>query len=63
VGVSEDVIKKGLKSIDIIKPIAEIISGKGGGPPHLATAGGKDASQLPNALTRAKELVSEKLRS
>lgn len=63
VGVSEDVINKGLKSIDIIKPIAEIINGKGGGPPHLATAGGKDASQLSNALTRAKELVREKLRS
>ncbi len=61
VGVSEDVIKRGVKSMDIIKPIAEIINGKGGGPPHLATAGGKDASKLGEAMKKAKELATEKL--
>jgi alanyl-tRNA synthetase len=56
VGVSEDLTKKGIKSNDVIKPVAEIIGGKGGGPPHLATAGGKDASKLPDALAKAVEL-------
>jgi len=56
VGVSEDLVKKGIKSNDVIKPIAELIGGKGGGPPHLATAGGKDANQLPEALKKAIEL-------
>ena len=56
VGVSEDLIKKGIKSNDLIKPVAEIVGGKGGGPPHLATAGGKDAGKLAEALTKAAEL-------
>jgi alanyl-tRNA synthetase len=55
VGVSEDLVKRGIKSNDIIKPVAEVIGGKGGGPPHLATAGGKDASKLSEALTKAVE--------
>ena len=55
VGVSEDLIKKGIKSNDLIKPIAEIIGGKGGGPPHLATAGGKEGVKLSEALARAVE--------
>ncbi len=56
VGVSEDLVKKGIKSNDVIKPVAEVIGGKGGGPPHLATAGGKDASKLPEVLAKAVEL-------
>ena len=56
VGVSDDLVKKGIKSNDVIKPVAEVIGGKGGGPPHLATAGGKDANKLPEALAKAVEL-------
>jgi len=56
VGVSEDLIKRGIKSNDVIKPVAEVVGGKGGGPPHLATAGGKDAAQLSAALAKAVEL-------
>jgi alanyl-tRNA synthetase len=58
VGVSEDLIKKGIKSNDVIKPVAELIDGKGGGPPHLATAGGKDGNNLANALAKAVELAT-----
>ncbi|MBO0699424.1 MAG: alanine--tRNA ligase [Zavarzinella sp.] len=56
VGVSEDLIKKGIKSNDVIRPVGEVIGGKGGGPPHLATGQGKDAGKLPEALTKAVEL-------
>lgn len=56
VGVSEDLVKRGIKSNDVIKPAAEVIGGKGGGPPHLATAGGKDGNKLSEALSRAVEL-------
>jgi alanyl-tRNA synthetase len=58
VGVSEDLVKRGVKSNDVIKPVAEVIGGKGGGPPHLATAGGKDGNKLSDALARAVELGS-----
>jgi alanyl-tRNA synthetase len=61
VGVSEDLVKKGIKSNDVIKPVAEVIGGKGGGPPHLATAGGKDAGKLGEALARAVELGQQLL--
>jgi alanyl-tRNA synthetase len=56
VGVSDDLVKKGIKSNDVIKPVAEVIGGKGGGPPHLATAGGKDGNRLSDALAKAVEL-------
>jgi alanyl-tRNA synthetase len=61
VGVAADVIKKGIKSNDIIKPVAEVIGGKGGGPPHLATAGGKEANKLSEALSKAVQLGSDLL--
>jgi alanyl-tRNA synthetase len=61
VGVSDDLVKKGIKSNDVIKPVAEVVGGKGGGPPHLATAGGKDANKLSEALTRSVQLGTELL--
>jgi alanyl-tRNA synthetase len=61
VGVSEDLIKRGIKSNDVVKPVAEVIGGKGGGPPHLATAGGKDGNKLSDALAKAVELGSSLL--
>jgi alanyl-tRNA synthetase len=60
VGVTEDLIKRGMKAGDIIKPIAEAAGGKGGGPPTMAQAGIKDASKLPAALAKAME-AGEKL--
>jgi alanyl-tRNA synthetase len=56
VGVSEDLTKKNIKSNDLIRPVGEVIGGKGGGPPHLATGQGKDGNKLPEALAKAVEL-------
>jgi len=58
---SADLVKKGVKAGDIVKTIAEIVGGKGGGKPDLAQAGGKDASKLPDALKRAAEIGTELL--
>jgi alanyl-tRNA synthetase len=41
----------------IIQAIAPIVGGKGGGRPDNARGGGKDASRLDEALTKAAELV------
>jgi alanyl-tRNA synthetase len=41
----------------IIQQIAPIVSGKGGGKPDNARGGGKDASKLDEALTKAKSLL------
>jgi alanyl-tRNA synthetase len=60
-GVTDDLIKKGVKAGDIVKEIAPIVGGGGGGRPNMAQAGGKDASKLNEALEKAKALIAEKL--
>ena len=49
-GMTDDLIKKGLKAGDIIKTIAPIIDGGGGGRPQMAQAGGKNQkkSKMPS---------------
>ena len=42
----------------IIQTIAPIVGGKGGGKPDNARGGGRDASKLDEALTKAKSLLS-----
>jgi len=42
----------------IVKEIAPIVGGKGGGRPDFAQAGGSDASRLPQALERVFELIA-----
>lgn len=59
--VSDDLIKKGLKAGDIVKQIAPIVGGGGGGRPQMAQAGGKDPAKLDEALDKAKKMITEKL--
>jgi alanyl-tRNA synthetase len=61
VGVTDDLIKKGLKAGDIVKDIAPIVGGGGGGRPNMAQAGGKDPAKLDEALARGRELIRKKL--
>ena len=58
VRVSDDLVAKGKKAIDIIKALSPIIEGSGGGKAQSAQAGGKAPQKLPEALTKAKEHVS-----
>ncbi|MCE5185777.1 MAG: alanine--tRNA ligase [Planctomycetaceae bacterium] len=60
-GVTDDLIKKGLSAGDIVKVIAPIVGGGGGGRPQMAQAGGKDASKLDEALEKAREMIAAKL--
>ncbi|MBS9337921.1 alanine--tRNA ligase [Fructobacillus parabroussonetiae] len=50
---------KGIKAGDVVKAIAPIVGGGGGGRPDLAQAGGKDQDQIPAALQKAKELLAQ----
>ncbi|MBS7577638.1 MULTISPECIES: alanine--tRNA ligase [unclassified Enterococcus] len=47
----------GIKAGDLIKSIAPLVGGGGGGRPDLAQAGGKDASGIPAALAKLAELL------
>ena len=60
-GVSDDLIQKGLKAGDIVKEIAPLIGGAGGGRPQMAQAGGKNPQALPQALQKAVEFIKQKL--
>jgi len=62
-GATDDIVKRGLKAGDIVKSIAPIIDGGGGGRPQMAQAGGKDPAKIREALTKASELIKEKLKS
>jgi alanyl-tRNA synthetase len=61
-GVTDDLIKKGLKAGDIVKQIAPIVDGGGGGRPQMAQAGGKNPKKINDALAKAKELIEKNLK-
>ncbi len=60
-GVTDDLIKKGLKAGDIVREIAPIVDGGGGGRPQMAQAGGKNPEKIGDALAKATGLIKEKL--
>ncbi len=56
--VTDDLIKeKKISAGKIVSEIAKIVSGGGGGKPHLATAGGKDISKIDDALKSIEDIV------
>jgi len=59
--VTDDLVKKGLSAADIIKTIAPIIDGGGGGRPQMAQAGGQNPKKINEALTKAAQLIKSKL--
>ena len=59
--VTPDLVKRGVKAGDVVKQVAEVVGGKGGGKPDTAQAGGKEPAKLPDALKKAEELGRELL--
>jgi alanyl-tRNA synthetase len=59
--LTNDLVKKGIKAGDVVKQVAAVVGGSGGGKPDLAQAGGKDASKLPEAMKKAEEMGREVL--
>ncbi len=51
-----------LSAGDVVKEIAPIVGGGGGGRPTMARAGGKAPEKVPDALARARELIAAALR-
>ena len=56
-GMSKEAVAKGLKAGDLVREVAPIVGGRGGGKPEMAQAGGQDAGAIPEALDKAKELL------
>ena len=61
VAVSADLNKRGLDAGKIIREVAGIVGGGGGGRPTFAQGSGKDSSKLADALARANEIISRAL--
>ncbi len=59
VAVSDALVKDGIRAGDLIKPIARIVGGGGGGRPQMAQAGGVDSGKIPHALAAARELIAD----
>jgi alanyl-tRNA synthetase len=59
-GVTDDLIKE-VKAGDIVKAIAPIVDGGGGGKPQMAQAGGKNPAKIDEALAKATELIKTTL--
>ncbi|PWK05951.1 alanine--tRNA ligase [Tumebacillus permanentifrigoris] len=57
VAVTKDLNAKGIQAGKLVKEVASITGGGGGGRPDLAQAGGKDVTKLQEALDKAQELL------
>lgn len=59
---TKDAVGRGAHSGNIVKAVAKICGGGGGGRPDMAQAGAKDASKVDEALAAAKEIVAGMLK-
>jgi alanyl-tRNA synthetase len=60
VGVTPDLTKK-VPAGQVVKQLAPIVGGGGGGRPDFAEAGGKDASKIAEMLAASKDVVEKML--
>ena len=56
-----DALTKGAHAGNLVREVAKLAGGGGGGRPDFATAGAKDLAQLDNALAAAKDLLAAQL--
>ena len=63
VKVAPEYIARGLHAGNLIRQIAQMVGGSGGGRPDFAQAGGKQPEKLADALALTPKLVAEQLRN
>ena len=57
VAAGADAVKAGAHAGNILREVATICGGKGGGRPDSAMGGGKDIDKIPEALAKAEEIL------
>jgi alanyl-tRNA synthetase len=60
--VTQDLVNRGLHAGKLVKAVAGIVGGSGGGKPTMAQAGGRDIAKLGEALAIVDGLVAESLK-
>ncbi len=58
---TDDVISKGAHAGNLVKAIAPVVGGGGGGRPNMAQAGGKNPAGIDDALKKAEEVLAEQV--
>ena len=58
VAAGADAVKAGAHAGNILREVAAICGGKGGGRPDSAMGGGKDVDKIPDALAKAEEILA-----
>jgi alanyl-tRNA synthetase len=61
--ITPDLVERGLTAGEVVKRVARVVGGGGGGRPTLAQAGGRDAERMEEALTLVPQVVADILRS
>jgi alanyl-tRNA synthetase len=59
--VTDDLISRGLRADALIRKVAAVTGGSGGGRPHMAQGGVGDRSKLDDALATAADVVRDLL--
>ena len=62
VTATKDVVDKGVHCGNIVKAIAQVAGGKGGGRPNMAQAGAPDVSKVDDALNYASEVLKSQVK-
>jgi alanyl-tRNA synthetase len=57
--VTQDLVGKGFNAGNIVREVAKVTGGSGGGKPTMAQAGGKDKTKIEEALQSVKKLVAQ----
>jgi len=57
--VTPDLVERGADAVRLVRDMARIVGGGGGGKPTLAQAGGRDPSRLDEALRQVSTLLEE----
>ena len=60
--VSDDAQQRGGHAGNLIREVAKVTGGGGGGRPDFAQAGGRDPSKLNEALAKVRELLEQQLK-
>ncbi|MBP3482129.1 MAG: alanine--tRNA ligase [Alistipes sp.] len=60
--LGDEIVEKGVDAGAVVREAAKLINGGGGGQKFFATAGGKNAEGLQQAIDKAVEIIMEKLK-
>ena len=59
---TKDAVEKGVHAGNIVREVAQIAGGKGGGRPNMAQAGAPDVAKVDDALNHAKEVLKSQVK-